>query len=49
MTSKTCHNCLEINRDLGFSKIFKCKKCKINIDRDVNASINIYKDIKLKK
>ena len=49
MTSKTCHNCLEINRDLRFSKIFECKKCKINIDRDVNASINIYKDIKLKK
>ena len=41
MTSKTCHNCLNINRKLGASKIYNCKKCKIEVDRDINASINI--------
>lgn len=42
MTSKTCHNCKKIKKDLGGSKIYECKKCKIKIDRDINASINIY-------
>ena len=43
MTSKMCHNCENIYINLGSKKIYKCEKCKIEIDRDINASINIYK------
>ena len=43
MTSKTCHNCQNIHKELGANKIYTCDKCKIEIDRDINASINIYK------
>ena len=43
MTSKTCHNCQNIHKDLGANKVYKCEKCKIKIDRDINASINMYK------
>lgn len=42
MTSKTCHSCKNIKTDLGSSKIYKCENCNIILDRDVNASINIY-------
>jgi len=41
-TSKTCHNCMNEHKKLGSNKIYKCVKCKIEIDRDINASINIY-------
>jgi transposase len=47
MTSKTCSNCKHINRNLGSSKIYNCYNCNLNIDRDINASINIYKNKKL--
>ncbi len=40
-TSKTCSSCGCIKNNLGSSKIYKCKKCKIIIDRDVNAAKNI--------
>lgn len=40
-TSKRCHCCQEIN-NVGSSKIYNCKSCDIKLDRDVNASINIY-------
>lgn len=40
-TSMCCHNCKNENRNLGSSKIYKCVNCKIEIDRDINASINI--------
>jgi putative transposase len=45
MTSKKCHRCGNIKKDLGANKIYACnnKKCGIKLDRDVNASINIYK------
>jgi IS605 OrfB family transposase len=42
MTSKTCHNCKNIKHDLGSNKTYKCENCKIKLDRDINASINIY-------
>ena len=42
MTSKTCHNCKNIDKDLGIKKIYNCNCCKIKIDRDINAAINIY-------
>ncbi len=40
-TSKRCHQCKERNETLGASKVFNCTNCKISIDRDVNAAINI--------
>jgi len=41
-TSKTCSNCGYINHNLKLSdRIFKCPKCGLNVDRDLNASINI--------
>ena len=44
LTSKTCSNCKVINDNLGSSKVFKCSSCELCIDRDINASINIYKN-----
>jgi putative transposase len=40
-TSKTCTNCGNIY-DIGTSKIYSCQRCGIVIDRDVNASRNIF-------
>ena len=44
LTSKNCSNCKITNDKLGSSKVFCCNNCKLNIDRDINASINIYKN-----
>ena len=41
-TSQRCHKCNKKN-NVGSSKIYKCEECKISLDRDINASINIYK------
>ena len=49
MTSKTCHNCNNIHSDLGSKKIYNCVKCGLSLDRDINAAINIYKDIDLRR
>lgn len=40
-TSKTCGRCGEIKRELGGSKIYDCKRCGMNIDRDINGARNI--------
>lgn len=40
-TSKTCSHCGHINEKLGGSKTFKCAKCEIRMDRDVNGARNI--------
>jgi putative transposase len=42
MTSKRCCNCSNIKKDLTKEKVYKCDLCKLEIDRDINASINIY-------
>ncbi len=42
-TSMTCHNCLNEHPNLGAKKIYKCNNCKIELDRDINAAINIYR------
>ena len=43
-TSKTCSRCGYVNHDLKLSeRVFKCPKCGLKIDRDLNASINILK------
>ena len=51
-TSKTCTNCGNLHKTLGSNKIYKCEKCDIVIDRDVNGARNIllknHKLIKLK-
>lgn len=41
-TSKTCGNCGFIKDNLGRAKIYKCEKCKMVMDRDVNGARNIY-------
>ena len=43
MTSKKCCNCNNIKMDLGSNKTYECNKCMLKMDRDINASINIYK------
>lgn len=40
-TSKTCTKCGTLNGTLKSSKIFKCKECKLIIDRDINGARNI--------
>jgi len=40
-TTQMCSQCGERNLNVGASKIFTCAKCHSNLDRDVNASINI--------
>ena len=41
-SSKTCSNCGWKKEDLTLSdRIFKCEKCGIEIDRDLNAALNI--------
>ena len=44
LTSKCCSNCKNIKDDLGSSKTYNCDKCNMILDRDINASINIYKN-----
>ena len=41
-TSKTCTQCGELNDTLGCSEQFRCPKCNLSIDRDVNGARNIY-------
>jgi putative transposase len=39
-SSKTCHNCGYIHRELTLSdRTFNCPHCGITIDRDLNAAI----------
>ena len=40
-TSKTCTGCGLINRHLGGSEVFNCRKCPTKIDRDLNGARNI--------
>ena len=40
-TSKTCTDCGKINKNLGGKEEFKCGKCGLEIDRDINTSRNI--------
>ena len=42
-TSKTCNYCGNINTKLKFEEFWVCPACKKEIDRDVNASLNIEK------
>ena len=41
-SSKTCHNCGYIKKDLKLSdRVYRCDCCGNIIDRDINASINL--------
>lgn len=41
-SSKTCHNCGNIKKDLLLcDRIYKCDKCGMILDRDYNASLNL--------
>ena len=44
LTSKTCSRCKHIKDDLGSSKTYNCTNCNLIIDRDINASMNIYNE-----
>ncbi len=41
MTSKMCSMCGNIKEYLGDSKMYKCEKCKMKADRDMNSARNI--------
>ena len=41
-TSKTCCNCGSLHNNLGKSKVFKCPRCEIIIDRDMNGAVNMF-------
>jgi putative transposase len=49
LTSKNCSKCGKTNDNLRSNKIFDCVNCNLSIDRDINASINIYKNRILKR
>ena len=40
-TSKTCTNCGNMQKSLGGKRIYKCNKCKMVLDRDLNGARNI--------
>ena len=41
-SSKTCHNCGHIKKDLKLSdRTYKCSECGYVADRDINASLNL--------
>lgn len=41
-SSKTCHDCGHIKKDLKLSdRTYKCSKCGYKEDRDINASLNL--------
>ena len=42
-TTKTCNHCGFINKDLKFEEFWVCPNCNKEIDRDLNASVNILK------
>jgi len=41
-TSKTCSNCGNIKYDLKKDRTYKCEKCKKELNRDANGSVNIF-------
>ena len=41
-SSKKCNRCGEIKKELTLKdRIYKCNKCGLEIDRDINAAINL--------
>jgi putative transposase len=46
-TSKTCSRCGYVNKRLKNERVFVCPKCGLEIDRDLNAAINLAKKISM--
>jgi putative transposase len=45
-SSKTCSNCGTKKETLSLSeRVFKCERCGFEIDRDLNAAINLEKAV----
>lgn len=43
-SSKTCSHCGSIKSDLHLKdRVFKCSSCGLEVDRDLNASLNLYR------
>ena len=42
MASKMCSRCGKINEKLKGNKIYKCERCGLIIDRDINGARNIH-------
>ena len=40
-TTQGCSNCGNINKNIGSSEIYKCKKCNIIRGRDINSAVNM--------
>ena len=41
-SSKRCNNCGNIKQNLKlYERTYKCEKCNANLDRDLNAALNI--------
>lgn len=40
-TTMICSNCGYEKRDVGSSKVYECNRCKLVVDRDINAAKNI--------
>jgi len=41
-SSKTCSGCGHVKKDLKLSeRIYRCPECGLEIDRDLNAAINL--------
>ena len=40
-TTQVCGRCMNRKRDVGCSKVYECKECKLVAGRDINASRNI--------
>ena len=41
-SSKTCSNCHSLKADLDLSeRVYKCDNCHIELDRDLNAALNL--------
>lgn len=41
-TTKTCTNCMFINRKVAGEKVLVCPKCKVKVDRDLSGARNIF-------
>jgi len=41
-TSKTCSRCGWVHQRLGGRKVFRCRRCALEIDRDVNGARGIF-------
>ena len=40
-TSRTCSGCGNLQR-IGGSKIYRCRRCELDMDRDVNGARGIF-------